>query len=331
MKHELLRVALIGCGNIAQNHISTLKSLSDIEICAICDVNIKKAESIKARFSLDSRIYTDYGELLENERIDAVHIATPHHLHASMAIAALEKGVNVFLEKPLCITLDEIRALKEAESKSSAHLTVCFQNRCTRAVTEAKRIIDEDGGALSAYGTVFWERSAEYYTESGWRGSYKTEGGGVMINQAIHTIDLLCVFLGTPKSVIATKSNHHLKNVIEVEDTCEGIIFFESGRRGNFYATTSFSEFDSTAVFVKTKNHKIEIRNNTLFIDDAPTRPDGAYIGKAVYGSGHSTLIAEFYAALRYGRDTPIPISDAEQSLKILLAAYKSNDNEIII
>ena len=331
MNNSIYKIAVVGCGVISANHISAILECEGVEITALCDVKPERAEARRDEYKLNARIYTDYNEMLKSEKPDAVHIATPHYLHAEMAIKALDLGINVFLEKPMCINREQIEAMLEAEKRSSAKICVCFQNRYNPSTIKAKEIADADGGVITAYGSVFWERNEPYYTESGWRGAYATEGGGVMINQAIHTIDLLCYYLGTPVSLIATKAKHHLKNVIEVEDTCEGLISFDTGKCGNFYATTSFHTFDSTAVFLKTANHIIEMRHGHLYVDYEKCDPDvedTEVIGKPCYGSGHFVLIKEFYNALRTGAEMPVTLASAQWAVRILLAAYESNDQE---
>ena len=334
MKNSIYKIAVVGCGGISVNHISAILECEGTSVVALCDVKPERAEAKRDRFGLDSKIYADYDEMLDKETLDAVHIATPHYLHADMAIKALTRGINVFLEKPMCINHAEIEAMLEAERRSAARICVCFQNRYNPSTIKARDIAEADGGVISAYGSVFWERNEKYYTESGWRGAYATEGGGVMINQAIHTIDLLCYYLGKPTTLIATKAKHHLKNVIEVEDTCEGVINFESGKSANFYATTSFHAFDSTTVFLKTKNHIIEMRHGHLYVDFEKCDPDvedTMVIGKPCYGSGHFILIKEFYSALKTGAPMPVTLESASFALRILLAAYNSNDEEVEI
>ena len=110
-------VALVGCGTISYNHLTALSKLENVMVVALCDIKPEKAETRKAEFNLDCKIYTDYYEMLANEKLDAVHVTTPHYLHAPMTIAALEKDIYVCLEKPMCINRDEIRALFEAEKR----------------------------------------------------------------------------------------------------------------------------------------------------------------------------------------------------------------------
>lgn len=330
MSSKQFKAALVGLGVISYNHLSALSTLDNVKVVALCDIKRERAEERKKEFSLsDAKIYESYDEMLECEDLDAVHIMTPHYLHAEMAIKALEKNVNVCLEKPICINHEQISALLEAEKKSSAKITVCFQNRFAPALMMAKKLADEDG-VVSAYFANFWERTAEYYTESGWRGSYLTEGGGALINQAIHSIDHLISFMGKPKYVTATKSNHSLKGVIEVEDTAEGMIEFESGKFANFFATNAYHGYSTTNIFLETKNHKIEIRNLRLYVDGELIREIEIpkVIGKAVYGDGHITLITEFYRALEFGGDMPVSLESAQWALRVLLAAYKSNDKK---
>ena len=328
---KTFKVALIGCGVISANHLAALTKLENIELVALCDIKTERAEFRKNEYKLTSRIYADFKEMIEVEKPDSVHICTPHYLHCSMACYALEKNINVFLEKPMCINKEEIEKLLQAEKSSKAKITVCFQNRFNPVTLMAEKIANEDGGVITAYGSVFWERGGAYYTESGWRGSMKTEGGGVMINQAIHTIDLLCYYLGKPVSICATKANHHLKGIVDVEDMCEGVISFNTGKYANFYTTTAFRKRDCTEVCLITKNHEIIIRNPYLYVDgvsvdlEIPTE----YVGKACYGAGHNTVIEDFYKAIENGTDVPVSLESAQYAIRILLAAYESCDNEI--
>lgn len=333
MSTKAFNVALVGCGNISYNHLTAIAALDNVNLVALCDTKPERAEARKNEFKLDAKIYTDYEEMLANEKLDAVHIATPHYLHAPMTIAALERGINVFLEKPLCINRDEIKAMLEAEAKSTARVCVSFQNRFNSSFMYAKHLIDEDGGAVSGYGTVFWYRNAPYYTESGWRGSYKTEGGGVMINQAIHTIDMLIQFLGKPVKIKATTANHHLKDIIEVEDTCEGLVTFESGAEANFYATTAFKGNDPITIVIKSKNHKIELRGGDLYVDKKPVDNVSTrkVIGKECYGDAHPVIIEKFYDAIESGEPMPVSMESAQYAVRLLLAAYDSHDEEIEI
>lgn len=329
-----LRAAVVGCGTVSANHIAAIVESDKACPIALCDTNRSKAEARAMQYGLNAKIYESYDEMLDTEKLDVVHIATPHYLHIPMAVKALKKNINVFLEKPMAISCEEIEALLNAEKASKAKLTVCFQNRFNSTTVLAKHIADEDGGALECYASLFWQRNEKYYTESGWRGKYATEGGGVMINQAIHTIDLLCFFLGIPEKVSATTANHHLKGIIEVEDSCGGRIVFKGEKIANFYATNACVNFDSNTIFIKTKNHKIEmISPARLYVDgkEIDIEHHQSYVGKECYGVGHFKLISEFYNSIINDTAVPVTADSAQYALRILLAAYKSNGEEISV
>ncbi len=333
MKNKF-NVALIGCGVISDNHLTPLLSNPSVELVALCDIDYSRAEDKLKKHGINIPIFTDYIDMLDSLDLDAVHIATPHYLHCEMTIEALRRNINVFLEKPMCISEEEIARMLEAEKNSSARVCVCFQNRLNPSTILAKKLCEEDGGAISGYGSLFWNRDEAYYAQDAWRGKMVTEGGGVMINQAIHTIDLIHIIMGIPVSVTATKANHSLKGIIDVEDTCEGIIYFENGNQANFYATNSYRCRDNNYVYIQTKNHKIEIRRDHIYLDDVRIDDEKGEIpllGKAVYGIGHSELINRFYDAIESGADMPIPMESAQWAVRIILAAYKSEDTPTIV
>lgn len=328
------KVALVGCGTISKNHLTALNSLQNVEIVALCDIDHEKAVNRVKEFELNANVYTCYSKMLKRENPDVVHICTPHYLHSQMAIEALEQDIYVFLEKPVAISCEEIRDIIAAEQKSRASACVCFQNRFSPSIIKAAEFIAEDGGADFAYATVFWDRGEKYYTESGWRGSYATEGGGVMINQAVHTLDLLCQLLGEPETVSAKIANHHLRGIIEVEDSCGGMIRHKGGAISNFYATTAASGISSTVLYVKTCQERVvEVRNFKLYLNGVyiDTKESDICIGKACYGSGHAFLIEKFYDALLNEKVMPVTVQSASDAVKLLLAAYRSNGEDIII
>ena len=320
------KVGLIGCGVISDNHLRALTSLDNVEIVALTDVDKSRAETKNKAYSLGCRIYEDYIEMLDTEALDAIHVLTPHYLHTEMTLEALKRNVNVLLEKPLCINREDIERIINAENNSKARVCVCFQTRYNDTIRLAKAIADEDGGVNKAYATVIWNRSDEYYAQGAWRGKWATEGGGVMINQAIHTLDLLCIFLGIPQNVQATYSTLRHSEAVEVEDSCEAIIDFEHGARAVVYATTNFLGADSTALHLETKNHTIEIREPNVYLDGKPVQiPETIeYVGKHCYGNGHSTLIESFYKSLDEESDVPVTPCQAQYALRIILGAYES-------
>ena len=188
-----MRACLIGCGGISKCHLNAIEQLGKdaVELTAVADIIEQRAEKTASEHSC--RAYTDYEEMLREEKPDVVHICTPHYLHVPMAVNALSQGINVVLEKPCAISVDGIKELTAAEKASSARLAVCFQNRYNESAIFAKKLIDsgEYGKVTGADALVKWQRDESYYNADEWRGTKSQEGGGVMINQAIHTHDLM--------------------------------------------------------------------------------------------------------------------------------------------
>ena len=327
------KVGIVGCGVISGNHIPSLLRLDSVEIVALCDVDTDKAQARKEEFSLSCPIYNDYVTMLDVIKPDSVHILTPHHLHTEMTLEALNRDVNVFLEKPTCIKIEDLEKLIAKESESKGRVCVSFQTRYNDTVMRAKEIVQDDGGAVSAFATVVWNRDDKYYESGNWRGKWDTEGGGALINQAIHTIDLLCILLGKPKKVQASISKMRHCDNVEVEDTCMAIIDFENGKRANLLVTTTFSGQDSTTLHIETKENLIEIINSEFYLNTKKlkTKKATAYLGKKCYGNSHITLIEKFYDALKNDDEMPVSISSSSDAMKVVFGAYKSNSNIINI
>jgi len=234
----MFRVAIIGCGGIAQVHAAVLNNLQETELIACADIRPERAGAMAEKYGC--RAYASMDALLDAETPDAVHLCTPHYLHAPMAKAAADRGIAVFSEKPPVISREQWALLEDAAAK--VPFGVCFQNRYNPNVEEAKRLIREGvyGRLLGGRAFVTWKREIPYYRDSGWRGAWATEGGGVLINQSIHTLDLLVQLFGAPDRAETHMVNHHLKGAIEVEDTVEAYLIL-GGCPVLFYATTAYT------------------------------------------------------------------------------------------
>ena len=159
-----MKAGIIGLGAISPMHIEAIKERGD-EIIAVCDVIKEKCEAVDNKYALCAREYTDYEEMLEKERLDVVHVCTPHYLHAEMTIAALERNVNVICEKPLAINQTQLCEIEKAVNESKAQLGVCFQTRYNRAVIELKKIIRPED-VVAAYANLVWIRDKAYYNSA---------------------------------------------------------------------------------------------------------------------------------------------------------------------
>ena len=329
--NKKFKVCIVGCGVISGNHIPSLLMQDNVEISALCDIDVSKADGRKAEFSLDCPIYRDYLTMLDEIRPDAVHILTPHYLHTEMTLAALDRNVNVFLEKPTCIKLEDLDKIIAKEKSSRAGVCVSFQTRYNETVKRAIEIVEADGGAKSGFGTIVWNRDDAYYASGDWRGKWATEGGGALINQAIHTIDLLCIFLGIPEKVQACISTMRHNEAVEVEDSASCIIDFKNGKRANLLVTTTYGGQDSTTLCIETESNVIEIRNSNVYLNSEKldTNNITEYMGKKCYGNSHATLIEKFYQALAEGSEMPVSVESSAHALRVVLGAYAS-DSKII-
>ena len=235
---QALNVALVGCGAISGNHVKGILAAGQ-KLCALCDVDPAQAARLIETFGLEPiPVYTDYKTMLDAVHPDSVHVCTPHYLHAEMTVEALGRGIHVLCEKPLAISMEQLNAIQAAAQKSTAQLGVCQQNRYEPNFLRAKELASTEGVA-AAYGDVVWLRDASYYASGSWRGTWREEGGGVMINQALHTLDLLQWICGMPTHVLAHTANDHHKGQIEVEDLAAARFECADGTLINFYATTS--------------------------------------------------------------------------------------------
>ena len=328
-QHLGMRAVIVGCGNIAGVHSECLSRLPGIEIAAYCDMKKERAEAFAARFG--GRVYTSMEEMLEKEKPDVMHLCVPHYLHVPMAVYGLGHGVNVFMEKPPAMNSEELLQLQKTVSESPCRLGICFQNRYNPSVRAVKKLLasGEAGKVIGARGIVTWNRQAPYYTESGWRGSLETEGGGVLINQSVHTLDLLTVFMGKPLMVEAGTANHHLKGVIEVEDTMEAYIQYENGN-AVFFATTAYCDDAAPIMELFCENMTIRIEDPTAVCrlhDGKTVQLDTTKLegfGKNCYGGGHMDCIADFYSCLENGEKYPQDLDGILNTARLMLGAYKS-------
>ena len=322
-----MRVGLIGCGAIAQVHAAVLRLLPGVQLCACCDTVREKAENT-ARAD-GCAVYEDYLAMMDREKPDAVHLCTPHYLHVPMAEAAAERGIAVFTEKPPAIDRPQWERLRKAAEK--VPVGICFQNRYNPNVRAARDMIA--GGAygrlLGARAFVTWYRDATYYLDSGWRGRLETEGGGVLINQAVHTLDLLVWMMGPPDTVEGALRNHHLAGQIEVEDTAS-LYMKLGGKPVLLYATTAYVADAPVMIEFRTEKAALRLEGNTLDV----ITPEGTEhltfempeaLGKGYWGNGHLPCIADFYQSLAEGRPYSNDVDSVTGTMEALFRAYGEN------
>ncbi len=322
------KTAVVGCGAIAPLHIDALKDVS--RITALCDIDISKAEALKERFGLDCNIYSEFSDMLEGEELDALHICTPHYLHTKMAAAALKRGIHVLCEKPMCINEEELFELEAAIKESSAMFGVCFQHRYDKSFNTALRHTEKDP-PIGGEGRVFWRRTEDYYKGSPWRGRIATEGGSLLINQAIHTLDLLSLIFGGIDSVCAISANLRHKEYNDTEDT---LAAFCKGRFANFnfFATNNAQVSAPAEIKIFTKNGVLEFTDRAIRMNGVPIDSEvseNKSIGKELWGCSHEALINDFYRCLRSGDKFPVDFYSVRELHRAVFAIYRSGGENI--
>jgi predicted dehydrogenase len=232
-----MHIGILGGGNISDTHARAAAAIPGVRVAACYGANRERTAKLAAQHG--AAVYDDLDRFLDHRPMDIVAIGSPSALHAEQGIAAARRGLHVLSEKPLDITTERADKLIAACDTAGVKLGVFFQDRLRPAIVEVKRMLDngELGKPVMINGRVRWYRPPEYYSSSRWRGTWKLDGGGALMNQAIHTVDLVQWLFGPVarvSSAVATRIHD-----IEVEDTAAAVIEFTSGAIGTIEATTS--------------------------------------------------------------------------------------------
>ncbi|MNO14701.1 Inositol 2-dehydrogenase [compost metagenome] len=323
--------AIIGCGAIAPLHAKAILSMEGARLVAVADSDPERAAQAAQEYGCEAVI--DYKQLLGRTDIGVIHLCTPHHLHEPMAEEFLRAGQHVLTEKPMALDVPSARRLQEAAAASKGQLGVVFQNRYNDASIRIKETIDSGmlGRLICMKGIVTWHRSGAYYTESSWRGKWATEGGGVLINQTIHTLDLLQWFGGEIGSVQGSVTTDVLNEVIEVEDTAHACILFKNKVRGLFYGTNAYSVNSPVEMELVFEQGTLLLRRDCLYLwkDGHEALLSGplstAVEGKSYWGTSHKRLIRDFYKHVSEGRKFWIDANEGIKALEVIACIYKSS------
>lgn len=333
---RLIGVGLIGCGAIAAVHVENFHQLPESRLVATSDVIEECAKSLAEQFGAKAW-YTDYEDLLKREDIDAVSICLPHHLHAEVGIACAETGKHILIEKPMTNTLREADALIRAARKADVKLSVCYEFRFNEAVQWVHKAIEsgEVGKLLLGDLQAKGYRKDEYY-KVGWRGKWSTAGGGVVINQAIHWLDLFQWFFGSVDELCGAIDT--LTHKIEVEDVAGAVIRFKNRAIGTFIASTSVQPpsfpirinvhgSDGSLVLegpytsIKAALLKPEQVKKEMIAKPLPQRMTPPFVP----AEGHKLPIIDFLTAIREDREPLVNGEEGRKSLEITRAIYKSS------
>lgn len=237
-EHQYIRFGVLGCGVIGERHAQEILALEDAKLVAVADSVPDRAKAFGDRFGVDW--HDDFQALLRRDDVDIVNICTPSGMHADFTIAAADAKKHVIVEKPIDVTLAKADSMIDRCKEAGVKLCVISQHRFDPATVAVKTRIDKGdlGRTILAEAAVNWYRSQGYYDSAGWRGTWEWDGGGALMNQSIHTIDLLQYLMGPVESVQAhTGTLNHER--IEVEDVAVAILRFQNGALGTIVGTTA--------------------------------------------------------------------------------------------
>nr|WP_076387985.1 Gfo/Idh/MocA family oxidoreductase [Vaginimicrobium propionicum] len=321
------KAAIVGCGDVYQVHLEAINALDDIELVAVCDndpAQLALAEHQTGVVGFDS-----IAKLLESTDCDVVHITTPHFAHADCAIAALEAGKNVILEKPLAHTIADGQRIIDAAAKATSKIGICLQNRYNVSSQRLRRLLDEGvlGEIQGGSAQVMWTRTPDYYHAKPWRGTWEGSGGGLMINQAYHTIDLAQWLMGPVIDVKGQANAMKFGDVIEVEDSVQAMFTNESGTQTSFFASLTMPYNHPVEVEVVGSLGRALIRDGlTVWFADGSQKHwqerKAPSVGRTYWGVSHQLLIEDFYQKLDDTEPFWITPAESMKTLQILKKIY---------
>jgi len=337
---EKIRFGIVGCGVISPWHARSITNTPEAELVACCDIVPEKAEKLAADFGAP-KVFTDYQAMLSSGDVDAVSVCTPSGLHGVVAMAAARCGKHVMCEKPIEITLPKIDEMVRVCSDAGVKLGVIFQRRTSPLWHRVKQTIDSGRLGKMVLGDAYlkYYRSQEYYNSGDWRGTWELDGGGALMNQGVHMVDILRWVMGPIDTIYANAD--HLARDIEVEDTAVAAIKFASGAFGILEGATSVypgmdhrMEFhgelgticvdgehiskwevpgDSIDACSENGNGGVDVKNGT-----AATQPT------AIATEGHQIQIHDLCRSIIEDRDPMVTGVEARNAVEVILAVYES-------
>jgi UDP-N-acetyl-2-amino-2-deoxyglucuronate dehydrogenase len=328
------RAAVVGCGDVSVVHLQAIENLAGAELVAICDTDESRRAAVAESYGVPG--FAGHREMIDTVRPDVVHISTPHHQHVAVAIDCVDAGVPVLLEKPVAHTVAEAdRLIAVARRRPEVKVGICLQNRYNTATRTAYDLLRSGdlGQILGGSATVLWHRTPAYYEAKPWRGRVRDSGGGVLINQAIHTLDLMEWLLGGVVSARGHAGRYGLDGVVDVEDTAHLLLDHENGARSVVFATVTNVTDSPVTIEIVTEKAGLLIRGD-LTVTHADGRvetiaePVVTTGGRAYWGASHELLIADFYQSLADPEPFWIGPEEGVKSLRVISQIYQSQGKD---
>jgi len=318
-----VNVGLVGAGNISDTHARAALA-AGLQIAGVYGDNHGKARQLAERYG--AAAFSTLDALFAHPSLDVVIIGSPSGCHAQQAIAAARSGRHVLVEKPLDISTARIDRLLKEVTRAGVVCGVCFQDRLKPAVVDMKRRIDagEIGTLLLATGEVKWFRPPEYYSTSRWRGTWALDGGGALMNQGIHTVDLMLYLLGEVRSVSGLISTRF--HEIKAEDTATVLVEFLNGAHGTLDVTTAAYPGAPRRLRITGSKGSLWLEGDQLLDASAPrdSVPENAVSATVSDASAHQRIIEDFVDAIRNGRRPICDGAEGRRSVAVVEAVYRS-------
>lgn len=329
----MLRVGIIGCGSIFTMHATSVDHLKNARLVGVCDIKPDRADAAAKKYNVPA--YYDYKELIEKEKPDVVHICVPHYMHPIISRYALEHGVNVLCEKPMSIDYESGESNVRLAEKNNLRYGIIFQCRYNNTSRLVKENLESGklGKIISARCTLTWCKPDSYYSLSDWKGTWDKEGGGVIIDQAIHSLDLANWFINSKPIEVQASIANRAHDIMKVDDTGEGYIRYKNGATMAFWAMNNYGCDDPIEirlccekgrVVMSYDDARIEFADGTVEI--VSQQDDGIYYegGKDYWGFQHIRQIADFYHSVEEGTEPFISGKEALKIQKLICAIYES-------
>jgi UDP-N-acetyl-2-amino-2-deoxyglucuronate dehydrogenase len=329
-----IRVGLIGGGNISATHARAANAIPGVSVAAIYGTNQTKVARLSQEYA--AQPYTDFEAFLNYRPLDLVAIGSPSGLHAIQGIAAAKRGLHVLTEKPIDISTQRADELIAAAESSGVKLGVMFQDRCKPDIRRMKQWIADGvlGKVLLADARVKWYRPPEYYSDSKWRGTLALDGGGALINQAVHTVDLLLWMLGDVVDVQSSTAN--LQHKIEAEDTALAMLKFKSGASALLQATTAAFPGYPRRLEVTGTEGTIILEQDRVIAVDLKSPREGVTASRSTEDledtaspvvtdfQGHQAVFEDFIRAIREDGTPMCDGREARRSVALIEEIYRA-------
>jgi predicted dehydrogenase len=325
---------IIGCGAIAPCHASSIKQIPEANLYAVCDIVAEKANNFAKQYSVE-KIYYDYKDMLKDPQVDIVNVCVPSGLHGEISIAAAEAGKHIVCEKPMEITSKKMEDMIKAVRENKVKMQVIYQRRTMSLAIAAKKAVQEGklGKIVLASAYLKYYRPQEYYDSGEWRGTWELDGGGALMNQGVHGIDLLTWMVGERVNKVFARAGTLARN-IEVEDTGVALLEFSGGGYGVIEgATTVYPGLDTkfeihgekgTIIFSDSGLEKWEFIDKKIPKPESSEKLGGANNPSEIKCVGHYILLKDLIEAIRTNREPMIPPEEGKKAVDLILTIYKA-------